>query len=204
MQTRSEVMVWAEKNLATEKIKSMRIAVAGLVFNSQGKILLLYRGDDSMDAVGCLEGIGGSLENSEEELKPALMREIKEEIANLDNNRESKACSFSIDRFLVCSHLEFQNRDKKVTDWIVVTFLCQHLSGKPAVGEIGKADGIGWFDLADFESWIPGEKRQVSLMDYYGNSIKQTADLSIWVPTVLNEYKKIYGEKPWPASGHEE
>lgn len=192
-------MIWAERSLGAENIKAMRIAVAGLIFNAFGKILLHCRGPVAMDAVGCLEGIGGSLEETEEELQPALMRELQEEIAGRSTNGQIVPCRFSIDRFLVCSHLQFESTDGALKDWAVATFLCRLLDGEPTVGvgEWGRTMGIGWFDIAEFDSWTADQRREVSLVDCEGKPFKKEVGLSIWVPVVIEEYKRQHGHEPW-------
>ncbi len=190
MKTRQDVVRWAEEEptLGAEKIDSLRIAVAALIFSQGGQILLQFRGPVAIDAVGCVEGIGGSVGPSDDSLEAALKRKMDQEIG-ID-------CRVSAFEFLTCSHLPFES-DGQMKDWAVVTFVCELTSGEPVVGEPGRTDGIGWFDLGQLASWHPPERRGVSLTDYEGKTFEADAGISIWVPTVIKAYIQKYGEKPW-------
>jgi 8-oxo-dGTP pyrophosphatase MutT (NUDIX family) len=191
MKTQTEVIDWAEHepSLGPEKIKDMRIAVAALIFDNQGKILLHCRGEAATDAIGCLEGIGGTMDSREDTLEGTMSRELEEEI--------SGDCRFSIDEFLVCSHLQFVNRSGESKDWAVATFLCTLISGEPGVGEPANSTGIGWFDLEELASWGEEERRRVQLLGHDGRQLEMEVGLSIWVPTVIREYIQRHGKAPW-------
>ncbi len=193
MKTRQDVMTWAEREptLDPQRIQLLRIAVAALIFNGDGRILLHCRGSTARDAVDCLEGIGGGLDENEDLLQSAVAREISEEIG--------EGCRFSGCEFLVCSHLQFESKGT-LKDWAVVTFMCELTGGQPVVREPGQTTGLGWFELSELASWKPDERRRVALVDQEGNTFEREVGLSIWVPTVVQEYLQRYGTKPWRGS----
>src|SRR6266568_5232904 len=63
--------------------KEYRIALGSLIFTKDDQVILLERGDKARDAAGQLEGIGGGLDEGEEDLIGALLREIHEEIGDV-------------------------------------------------------------------------------------------------------------------------
>ena len=191
MKNRHDVMEWAESHpkLGVGKLATMRIAVAGLIFNDRGSILLHCRSDNAQDAQNCLEEIGGSLDESEDILADAIMRELREEVRN---------CTFSVDEFLDCSHIPFVDSEGQLKDWAIVTFLCSVVSGEPQVGEPGHTDGVGWFDLDDLATWDPkGPLRSVQLINDKSEMIERGVGLSDWVPVAVNAYISKYGREPW-------
>ena len=62
--------------------ENQRIGVIVHIEDNNGKILLQQRGVKSRDENGLYEDVGGSVENSDENFKSAIIREMKEEMGN--------------------------------------------------------------------------------------------------------------------------
>ena len=60
--------------------KNQRIGVIVHIEDNNGKILLQQRGVKSRDENGLYEDVGGSVENSDQNFKSAIIREMKEEM----------------------------------------------------------------------------------------------------------------------------
>ncbi|OGM22156.1 hypothetical protein A2863_01165 [Candidatus Woesebacteria bacterium RIFCSPHIGHO2_01_FULL_38_9b] len=62
-----------------------RVAVHGLVFNKEGKILLMLRSELDKDEANCWDPPGGGLEK-DEDIENGFLRELKEETGILAEN----------------------------------------------------------------------------------------------------------------------
>jgi len=62
-----------------------RVAVHGLVFNKEGKILLMLRSELDKDEANCWDPPGGGLEK-DEDIENGFLRELKEEAGILAEN----------------------------------------------------------------------------------------------------------------------
>jgi 8-oxo-dGTP pyrophosphatase MutT (NUDIX family) len=114
--------------------KEYKIAVGSLIFTPKDEILLLERGPVARDSVGKLEGVGGELKASDQDLKQALLREVKEEIGDVE---------ITIDQCLGYHLLPGQ----KYPYWVIVDFLCRLTSGSPRIMEPEKCNQIHLLSL---------------------------------------------------------
>ena len=108
------------------------VGAGAMIFNSDGKILLIKRGFKSKNEKGKWNIPGGSLEFGETR-EEAIKREIKEE---LDIEIEILDTLDTIDHIIP---------DEK-QHWITTTFIAK-TSGKPKIMEPEKISEIGWFAL---------------------------------------------------------
>ena len=108
-----------------------RIAVEALIFTPDGKLLLEKRGPLCKDAVGLLEGVGGGLDEHDEDLHEALRHEISTELSGLNGDLK-----VSIDRLLEIRQIQFEeSKTKRLKEWVVVSYLCKLIEGEPVSGE---------------------------------------------------------------------
>lgn len=133
IKTKAELFEYLEK--MNIKRPSDRIAVEGLIFTPNGKILLEKRGPKCRDEVGKLEGVGGRLKG--DDLLRGLRDEFDQEIAAKKQGLEIK-----IDRLLEIRQVQFEDPDVGMLDWIVVSHLCRLTKGTPAIGEPEKIDSL--------------------------------------------------------------
>lgn len=136
-----------------------RIAVAGLIFTPDDKILLTRRGPKARDKHGKLEGIGGGLRPSDKSLHAALHREIREEIGKV---------KIKIEDFLTVKVLPGDDG----TYWVVVDYICKLISGTPAIMEPNKMTSINYFSLKEIDTKPLSRFQQVTMKAYkkrFGN-----------------------------------
>src|SRR2546430_2020378 len=94
------------------------VAVEALVFDAEGRWVLLERGAGAQDEHGKLEGIGGRVEDGSD-LRAELRREITEELGD--------TAGVEIVRFLeVKSDAVLVHRDgvSLTNHWVVVSYVC--------------------------------------------------------------------------------
>lgn len=149
------------------------IAVEALIFTPDGKLLLEKRGPLCKDAVGLLEGVGGGIDHHED-LHEALRHEINTEIG-----AGHGGIKVSIDRLLEIRPIQFEEpRTKKLKDWVVVSYLCKLLEGRPDIAEPEKIEELVYLTLDE-------------LYD------KPAHELSGSTVAAREVYKAKYGSRPY-------
>lgn len=133
--------------------KDFKIAVACLIFTSENKVLLLERGQKARDSQGKLEGVGGGLDEGEENLVKAALREIKEEIGDME---------VEIEKMLMIKPMPGNNN----SFWVVVDYLGQLKNGIPKVMEAEKIKAIHYLDLNEIEEDKLSEYQKVTMKKY--------------------------------------
>ena len=139
--------------------KVYRIAVAGLIFTEDDKVLLAMRGPKARDKQGLLEGIGGGLRPSDKNLHAALRREIREEIGKV---------KVKIEDLLTVKVLPGEDG----INWVVVDYICKLVSGTPVIMEPKKCSAITYFSLQDIDKKSLSYFQQVAMKAYkkrFGN-----------------------------------
>ncbi|RPI82152.1 MAG: NUDIX domain-containing protein [Chloroflexi bacterium] len=125
-----------------------RIAVEGLIFTSDGKLLLEKRGPNCRDEVGKLEGVGGSLPEGREDLLQELYEEFDQEIG-----AQQQHLKIAIDRLLEIRPVQFmQTKIGQLEDWVVVSFLCRLVEGQPIIGEPDKIESLHYLTMDELFS----------------------------------------------------
>ena len=109
--------------------KDYKIAVGLMLFDSDNRVILLKRGEKARDAQGQFEGVGGSLDDEDNDLVVAIQREVKEEIGNV---------KVVIDQTLGVKILPGESH----LWWVVVDYLGRLISGTPENMEPHKAEGV--------------------------------------------------------------
>jgi len=142
IKTKSELIAYLKHIGYNKKENEYRIAVEALIFTPAGKLLLEKRGPLCRDEVGKLEGVGGRLK--QDDLLYELHEEFDEELA-----AEAQELEIEIDRMLEIRQVQFEEKDKGLQDWIVVSYLCRLKKGIPAIGEPGKIESLHEVDLQD-------------------------------------------------------
>jgi hypothetical protein len=122
--------------------KEFSIAVEGLVFDIDGRWILIERGGSANDEVGKLEGIGGRAEGLGE-LRAELCRELREEAGD-----EAK---IDIVSFFEIKSDTVQHKGVE-KNWIIASFLCRHVSGALQVTEPHKNRGFVYISNLDIEA----------------------------------------------------
>lgn len=130
-----------------------RIAVGLLLFTPDDKVLLLKRGTGARDARGQFEGVGGGLDENEDNLLRAIQREIREEIGDV---------SVSIDQTLGVKILQGESHPW----WIVVDFLGRLESGEPQNMEPEKAEGLYTFALNEIDALDLSKYQRATMTAY--------------------------------------
>lgn len=136
-----------------------KIAVGSLIFTKDNKVILIERGDEARDAIGKLEGVGGKVDESENDLHDVLRREIKEEI-NID---------VDVDDVLTIKIMPGTNEPY----WVVVDYLCRIRSGTPKIMEPEKIKAIHMLHLDRIREDSLSEYQKVAMTAYrekYGNT----------------------------------
>jgi 8-oxo-dGTP pyrophosphatase MutT (NUDIX family) len=151
-----------------------QIAVEALIFTPEGKILLQKRGKSARDAVGKLEGIGGTVEDGDDNLHERLQKEIGEELGAPIGGVE-----VDIERLLEIRQVQFEERvTKKLKDWVVVSHLCRITEGKPVIGEPDNTESL----------------HELTLDELYA---MDEADLSNSAIAARKTYREKYGNRPY-------
>jgi ADP-ribose pyrophosphatase YjhB (NUDIX family) len=137
-----------------------KVAVGSLIFTKDNKVILIERGNEARDAVGKLEGVGGKVDDTDDDLHEVLRREIKEEI-DID---------VDIDDVLTIKIMP----GTKYPFWVVVDYLCRLKSGTPKIIEPKKIKSIHTLSLDEIQEDSLSEYEQVAMTAYrkkYGNSV---------------------------------
>ncbi len=116
--------------------ENQRIGVIVHIEDNNGKVLLQQRGVKSRDENGLYEDVGGSVENSDENFKSAIIREMKEEMGN-DARIE---LSDSTDIYHIC---------KNNTNWLFVIFNGKYIDGDINIMEPEKCMGYKFFSYEE-------------------------------------------------------
>ncbi len=119
-----------------------RIAVEALIFTPEGKILLERRGREARDAVGKLEGVGGKVSESDNDLLQKLQEEIRNELGATRGGLK-----VAIERLLEVRQVQFSDRAVGPLDWVVVSYLCRIIEGTPVIGEPRKIASLEYLTL---------------------------------------------------------
>jgi hypothetical protein len=160
-----------------------RIAVAGVIFCPDGRVLLEKRGVQARDEQGTLEGVGGSI--SEQDLYQALQRAIRQELCD-ENGGPLRV---SIDQFLDFHAFKFQDKHTGgLRDWIVVTYLCYLHEGSPRSNE-HKIEELKFLTLDELYAWpVDGDPESIP------EGLRREP-LSPWTVHVRDVYRNRYGNQ---------
>jgi hypothetical protein len=123
------------------------IAVEAHIFDSLGRVLLQVRGPSARDEVGHLEGIGGEVSAQSNDLIAELLREILEEIGQVD---------IAVDYLLEVRPVRFTEKDGSVRDWFVLSYLCRLLKGSPVPIDRNRVAELNFYTMDEWQS-IPDE-----------------------------------------------
>lgn len=141
--------------------KKYKLAVGSLIFTPDDKVVLLERGSKARDSQGLYEGVGGGVDEGETDLHVALLREIHEEIGDVQ---------VQIDKMLMVKILPGENYPW----WVVVDFLCRLTGGSPQNMEPQKCVAIHLLGLKDIELDKLSHYQQVAMKEYkkqYGTNL---------------------------------
>lgn len=129
------------------------IAVEALIFNGEGRLTLVLRGDHARDEPFKLEGIGGRVSLKDNgDLTAALLREIAEEIG--ERPGDAVPLTAQIDRLLEVRLVKFQQAQTlEWVDWVVVSYLCRIVDGMPFNREPDKHIDIKHLSLDELFAW---------------------------------------------------
>ena len=167
------------------------IAVEGLIFDADDKLVLLLRGPATRDEHYKLEGIGGRFEKEDKSLIACLQREIKEEIGMPTHvGAECADAQVDISRLLEVRQVSFRDSRDKLVDWIVVSMLCRMRSGLAYNREAPKHLGICRLSLTELMNWPVEIER-----DHEDRIVRP--GLSASLVAGREAYKKIYGLTPY-------
>jgi hypothetical protein len=164
---RSQLLAYL-RQIDCEKLNN-RIAVEALIFTREGKLIQCKRGPKCMDEVGKLEGIGGSI-GVHLDLHEALQERIKNELG--------PDVEVKIDYLLEVRLVQFEDRDRGLLNWVVVSYLCQLMRGNPIIGEPDMIESLHELTMEElFEI--------------------EEAKLSRSTVMARDTYKRRYGLKPY-------
>ncbi|MEA2879225.1 MAG: hypothetical protein QOF14_4421 [Hyphomicrobiales bacterium] len=145
-----------------------RLAVEANIFNADGRLLLQKRGPKARDERGKYEGVGGEVEMHD--LHGCLRKEISEEIG--------ASVVVNIDTLFEVRPVVFEEEGRGPQDWIVVSYLCRLVSGKPRAVDKNRTSEVRWFTIEEAHC-LP------------------EAELSRSTFRFLQLYKKKYGSRPY-------
>jgi len=132
--------------VAEEKINRRRgidhigVAVASLVHDGQGKLLLMKRGPKARDEQGCWDVCGGAIEFGEL-IDETIHREVKEEL-----------CVEPLEVEFLTAYEAHRKHEGKPTHWIQLVYAVRVDPSKAKIGEPQKITEIGLFGLGDLPS----------------------------------------------------
>lgn len=129
------------------------IAVGCLIFTPENKVILLERGLKAKDSFGKLEGIGGGVEKGEESLIKTALREIKEEIGNVE---------VEVEKMLTIKMMPGNND----SFWVIVDYLARLKSGTPKIMEPEKINQIHYLNLDEIDENKLSEYQKVAMKKY--------------------------------------
>ncbi len=111
---------------------NQKVGVIAHIENENGEILLQQRGIKSHDENGLYEDIGGKVDNSDDNFKSAIIREIREETGTEIN--------YSLDNPIGICHF-FKNN----TNWIFIVYFVKYIDGEIKIMEPDKCQGYRFF-----------------------------------------------------------
>lgn len=114
------------------------VGVGAIIFNKEGKILVIRRGSKAKNEVG-LWGIPGGAVEFNESLEEAIKREVLEELG------------IKIKPLKILSMVNHIIKKEK-QHWVTASFICQLKSGSPEIKEKGKVDKIEWISFKDLDT----------------------------------------------------
>jgi ADP-ribose pyrophosphatase YjhB (NUDIX family) len=126
-------------------LREYSVAVEALLFNEEKQWILLERGEDARDEVGKLEGVGGRIEGRLD-FRSELQREIAEEVGPEANIKILRFVEVKSDCVRGPSSAGYAPKD-----WIIVSYLCKHISGRLRVLEPHKNRGFVFVDDLDVD-----------------------------------------------------
>lgn len=132
------------------------VGVGAVIFNKEGKFLLLKRGPKAQNEVGCWGFPGGAMEFGET-IEETIKREVKEE---LDVAIKPLKMLTPVNHAI----------PKEKQHWVAVPYICQLKFGKPKILEPQKNAELDWFTLKDAQKLkltIVAKKVMVELQDKY-------------------------------------
>ena len=143
-----------------------RIAVGGFLLDQHDKLVLIERGVDARDSIGKLEGIGGGVHDTEEDLHASLLRELKEEIGLSD--KEVK----------IIRLLTIKTLPGKATggNWVVPIYICKIQAGEPVIASIGEVKAIKRFSLDKLPKENLSEYEMVTIQAYLERKTQNSFD----------------------------
>lgn len=109
------------------------VAVESLIFDEDGRWLLMRRGSAARDEVGKLEGIGGRADESDD-LLTELHREIDEEIGT---DVDVEVVRFLEAKSDVATKI-LSDGTSVAKNWVIASFVCHLRSGEPTIQEPDK------------------------------------------------------------------
>lgn len=133
--------------------KDYGIAVGCLIFNSENKVILIERGLKAKDSFGKLEGVGGGVEKGEESLIATALREIKEEIGDVE---------IKIEKILTIKMMPGKNG----SFWVIVDYLGRLKKGIPKIMEPEKINKIHYLELNEIDKNKLSEYQKVAMKKY--------------------------------------
>jgi 8-oxo-dGTP diphosphatase len=124
-------------NLKTDLMRGLDhigVSAAAVIYDDEGRILLMQRGPKARDEQGCWDICGGAIEFGES-IDEAIRREVKEEL-----------CAEPTDiQFLTIYDAHRTHTDGRPTHWIALAHAVKVDPSKVRVGEPHKISQIGWF-----------------------------------------------------------
>lgn len=115
------------------------VAVEALVFDKNGKWILMERGLGCRDEVGKLEGIGGKFEEDDDKnFISALKREIVEEVGS----------EAQID---ILKFFEVRKDTVGEKNWIIISYICIHRFGELRICEPTKNNGFIHLEIDEID-----------------------------------------------------
>ena len=134
---------------------SQFVAVEGLVFDRNYNWILMRRGPGCRDEQFKLEGIGGRIDD-ENDLVTALSRELQEETGK-------DALISVVEPFEIRTDTVFDSRLNRTITWVIVSFICVHVTGEMKICEPTKNLGYEKFALNE----IPANELSSSAKSAY-------------------------------------
>ncbi len=121
-------------------VPEFRCAVISMLMDEEGRVIFQRRGPESRDGNGMLAEIGGAVEEYDETLKDAMMRELREEVG--------ESALINIDDFVGgILQTKYDPRTKKDVNWLFLLYKCTYVSGKLECNEEGKSLGYEVYDI---------------------------------------------------------
>ena len=114
------------------KYPNMGIGVIVHIYDDNGNILLQQRGEKSRDENGLYEDVGGRYEESDNDYKVAIIREMQEEMG-------------SDIKIELSDEVGIYHCYKNNINWVFIIFLGKYVSGKAKIMEPSKCMGYKFF-----------------------------------------------------------